>query len=82
ALICMLALMVTREMRGRMQDSKLPLEHAIRSLDRLQVIPLTCGDYSFELAARPDPEQKEILDALKLSPPISIDAIGVAKKAG
>ena len=82
AFVCMLALMVTQEMRGRMKDSEIPLEHAIRSLDRLQVVPLACGDYSFELLARPDPEQMEILDTLKLSPPSTIDEAGVAKKIG
>ena len=82
ALICMLSLMLTHEMRRRMKDSKIPLEHAVRSLDRLQVVPLTCGDYSFELLARPDPEQVEILKTLKLSLPSSIDEARVAKKTG
>ena len=65
-----------------MKDSKIPLEHAVRSLDRLQVVPLTCGDYSFELLARPDPEQVEILRFLQLSLPGSIGEARVAKKAG
>jgi len=82
ALICMLSLMITHEMRRRMKDSKIPLEHVIRNLDRLQVVPLACGDYSFELLARPDPEQMEILNILKLSLPSTIDEAGVAKKAG
>ena len=82
ALICMLALMITQEMRRRMKDHDIPLEHAIRSLDRLQVVPLTCGDYSFELLARPDPEQMEILNVLGLSLPSILEEARVAKKVG
>lgn len=82
AVICMLSLLITQEMRARIQDKEMPLEHAIRSLDRLQVVPLTCGDCSFELLARPDPEQMEILNTLKLSLPSTIDEARVAKKPG
>jgi len=74
--------MVTHEMRRRMKDSKIPREHVIRSLDRLQVALLACGDYSFELLARPDSEQMEILNILKLLLPSTIYEMGVAKKAG
>jgi hypothetical protein len=77
----MLSLIITHELRRRLKDSKIPLEHAVRSLDRLQVVPLACADYSFDLLARPDPEQAEILKILKLSLPCSLDEARVAKKA-
>lgn len=81
AFICMLAYMIIHKMRSRLEDKDAPIEHIIRTLDRIQIIPLSCGDFSFLRLAQPDPEQKAILDRLKISLPNLATSTLVAKKS-
>jgi len=72
AFICMLALMVVHEMRRRLSSSDIPLEHAIRALDRMQVATISIGSTSLERVSSPDEEQGKILDRLSLKiPPVA-----------
>ena len=72
AFICMLALMVAHEMRRRLSGSDVPLQHAIRALDRIQIATISIGSTSLERVSSPDEEQGKILDRLSLKiPPVA-----------
>lgn len=82
AFICMLALMVTHEMRRRLDGSDTPLEHVIRVLDRIQVATISIGATSLERVNSPDEEQEKILDrlSLKILPVASKGTVGTKTK--
>lgn len=69
AFICMLALLVTQEMRRRLKGTDATLEHVIRCLDRIQIVTLRMGDASQTRIVAPDPEQKAILNKLGIRLP-------------
>lgn len=82
ALICMLALMVTHEMRRRLEGSDIPLEHVIRVLDRIQIATISIGATSLERVNSPDEEQEKILGcfSLKIPPVASRGTVGTKTK--
>lgn len=87
AFICMLALLVTQEMRRRLEDADASLEHVVRCLDRIQMVTLRMGDISQRRIVSPDPEQKAILNKLGIRLPkiprkaMERDAVPVGTKS-
>lgn len=80
AFICTLALMVTHEMRRRLEGSGVPLEQVIRSLDQIQLVTLSLGKDSSRRIVSPGREQSAILDQLGLKLPRIIGESKGSKK--